>query len=128
MDLDAMDTRANRSRSSNRNKFRGSKGRTTTTKEDPETQCKEGHCYSCNKQGHIARNCPAKASSDKGKVKACSAATEADSSDEEPPSFETEGGIRSMIKRGRALDEEKKLSITRMIAENENMEGDEQDF
>jgi hypothetical protein len=128
MDPDAMDTRADRSRSFNRNKFRGSKGRTTITKEDPETQRKEGRCYSCNKQGHIARNCPAKASPDKGKVKARSAATEAESSDEEPPSFETEGGIKTIIRRGRALNEERKLDIVRMIAEDENMEGDDQDF
>ena len=55
---DQMDTRADRSRS----KWRGNqktRGRATTT-EDPEKQRKEGRCYTCNQQGHLARNCPKK--------------------------------------------------------------------
>ena len=28
--------------------------------EDPETQHKEGCCFTCNKQGHLACNCPQK--------------------------------------------------------------------
>ncbi len=30
------------------------------TKADKEKYRKEGHCFECNKQGHIARNCPSK--------------------------------------------------------------------
>ena len=55
---DQMDTRADRSRS----KWRGNqkaRGRATTT-EDPETQRQQGHCFTCNWQGHVARNCPKK--------------------------------------------------------------------
>ena len=28
--------------------------------EDPETQRKEGRCFTCNQQGHLAHNCPKK--------------------------------------------------------------------
>ena len=55
---DQMDTRADRSRS----KWRGNqqaRGRATIT-EDPETQRKEGRCFTCNLQGHIACNCSKK--------------------------------------------------------------------
>jgi hypothetical protein len=38
-----------------------SAGKATT--EEQKTQCrKEGHCYECNKQGHMARDCPSKKS------------------------------------------------------------------
>ncbi len=30
------------------------------TEADKEKYRKEGHCFECNKQGHIARNCPSK--------------------------------------------------------------------
>ncbi len=30
------------------------------TKADKEKYRKEGHCFKCDKQGHIARNCPSK--------------------------------------------------------------------
>ena len=55
---DQMDTRADRSQS----KWHGNqqaRGRATTM-EDPETQCKEGCCFTCNLQGHVACNCPKK--------------------------------------------------------------------
>ena len=55
---DQMDTRVDRSRS----KWCGNqktRGRATTT-EDPETQRKEGCCFTCNQQGHLACNCPKK--------------------------------------------------------------------
>ena len=81
-----MDTHTDRSRSYSKNK--GSKGRASSTKEDPETQRREGRCFTCNKQGHLARNCPDKPAktSDKGKVKARTAETEPiDSEDEAEP-------------------------------------------
>ena len=55
-----MDTRADRTRSFNRNK--GSRGRVTATTpaKDTDKQRKEGHCFHCDKQGHISRNCPKK--------------------------------------------------------------------
>ena len=86
IDPNVMDTRADRSRSYSKNK--GSKGCASSTKEDPETQRREGRCFTCNKQGHLAQNCPDKPAktSDKGKVKACTAETEPiDSEDEAEP-------------------------------------------
>ena len=69
-----MDTCTNRTHSSFRNK--GAEGHTGTTKEDPVKQHQEGHCFTCNKQGHLARNCPDKPSKDQGKVKAHIAKTD----------------------------------------------------
>ena len=43
LDPNVMDTRADRSHSYSKNK--GSKGRASSTKEDPETQRKEGRCF-----------------------------------------------------------------------------------
>ena len=55
---DQMDTRANHTRS----KWCGNQkthGWVTTTG-DPETQHQQGCCFTCNQQGHIAKNCPNK--------------------------------------------------------------------
>jgi len=43
-----------------------------TTEEQKVKFCLEGRCFECEKQGHIARNCPTK------KTKACSAKVEED--------------------------------------------------
>ena len=72
-DSNAMDIHADRTHSYFRNK--GSKGHTGTTKEDPVKQRQAGCCFTCNKQGHLARDCPDKPWKDKGKVKACTAKT-----------------------------------------------------
>ena len=54
---DAMDMRADRNHSANRNCW--TQGRiSTTAPKDVEQLCKEGCCFTCNKQGHISRNCP----------------------------------------------------------------------
>ena len=55
---DAMDTRADRSRSFNRNQ--NTKGRVSATKEDPDIQRKEGRCFTCNRQGHVAKRLSSK--------------------------------------------------------------------
>jgi hypothetical protein len=76
-DPNAMDTRADRSQVFNKN--RGTKGRAGTMTTDPiEKQCKEGCCFTCGKQGHIARVCLDKDKNMKGKVlvKSCKAQTE----------------------------------------------------
>ena len=52
LDPNVMDTCTDRSRFYFKNK--GSKGCASSTKEDPETQHKEGCCFTCNKQGHLA--------------------------------------------------------------------------
>jgi hypothetical protein len=56
-DTNVMDTCADRSHSWNKN--RGTKGCVSTTApssppKDTEKQCAEGHCFNCNKQGHIS--------------------------------------------------------------------------
>jgi hypothetical protein len=56
-DANAMDTCADRSCSWNKNK--GTKGHVSTTapstsSKDTKKQCAEGHCFNCNKQGHIS--------------------------------------------------------------------------
>ena len=63
LDPDAMDTRANRNRSGNRNRTRGRAS--ATAPKDVEEQRKTGHCFTCNKQGHISRNCPDKPADNK---------------------------------------------------------------
>ena len=73
-DSNAMDTRTDRTRSYFRNN--GSKSCAGTTKEDPDKQQQEGRCFTCNKQGHLARNCPYKPWKEKGKVKARSTETD----------------------------------------------------
>ena len=88
-DSNAMDTRADRTHSYFRNN--GLKGCAGTTKEDPIKQCQEGHCFTCNKQGHLAKNCPDKPWKDKGKVKACMAETNnGDSNDITTPEDEAD--------------------------------------
>lgn len=129
-DPNAMDTRADRSRSFNRNKFNGSKGRSVTTKpnEDPETQRKEGRCFTCNKQGHLARNCPARPRpSDQGKAKARSA--EAEASEAETDLQEEENSFKTFVRKGRALSDDNKFAILQMIAEEDQGDNaDDQDF
>jgi hypothetical protein len=72
LDPNTMDTRADRSRSFNRNK--GS-CRHASTMEDTQKQHAEVRCFTCNKQGHIARNCPDKTQKKKSLVKAKKAET-----------------------------------------------------
>ena len=56
---DAMDTQADRNHLANRNhRTQGRAG--ATAPKDVEHLCKEGCCFTCNKQGHISWNCPDK--------------------------------------------------------------------
>ena len=129
IDPNAMDTRADRSRSYSRNK--GSKGRASSTKEDPETQRREGRCFTCNKQGHLARNCldkPAK-NSDKGKVKARTAETEPADSEEDFTSMTIEEKAKAVIRLGRSMEEEEKIDfLMRVIEADKGAEGEDMDF
>ena len=109
-----MDTRANRTRSYFRNN--GSKGRTSTTKEDPDKQRQEGRCFTCNKQGHLAKNCPDKPWKDKGKVKAHTAKTD-DRDSDDIVTLEDEATI--LYKQARAMKEESKIRFVQMAAEAE---------
>ena len=128
MDPNAMDTHADRSRSYSRNK--GSKGRVSSAKEDPETQRREGRCFTCNKQGHLARNCPDKPAkmSDKGKVKACIAETEPiDSENEAEP--QDEDKAKTVVRLARSMKEEEKIDfLMRVIEADKGAEGEDMDF
>jgi hypothetical protein len=92
-------------------------GHAVKTKEKPnlETQCKEGHCFNCNQQGHLSKNCP-KPKKDKGKtpIKARIAETEESSAKED---------------RGRAMKEGSKLHIIqKAIAAHNGEEFERSDF
>jgi hypothetical protein len=126
-DTNAMDTRTDRNRSWNQKK--GTRGRVSatapTTSKDTEKQCAEGHCFTCNKQGHIAKNCPNKKDKpkmlNKPKAQACKVETEVSRSEADDPD--------SFIKRTRALKEDHKLEIMHMaIAADKGEEGSDQDF
>ena len=115
-----MDTRADRSRSNN-NRNQRTKGHAGTTDPDKDIEKlrKEGRCFTCNKQGHISRNCPDKAKNkNKAPVKARIAETE-ESSEEiksetsEPPDWDAH------VRLGRTLKESDKLTIIRKAAEVE---------
>ena len=119
-----MDTRADRTHSYFKNK--GSKVRASTTKEDPDKQRQEGHCFTCNKQGHLARNCPDKPWKDKGKVKACTAETETGDSDD-IATLDDKAAI--LYQQARAMKEESKIRFIQMAVEAEQgTEGDGLDF
>jgi hypothetical protein len=136
---DAMDTSA-RSRS----KFQRTKGRTGTTKPDPDTQRKEGRCFHCNKQGHASRNCPdrrnpsskkKKTSSKNRAVKAKTSTSSASSSNADVSSSEEEESDRevdSFLKQAKALKTKNQLHILQMAIEAERGKkvdlGDEEDF
>ena len=128
IDPNAMDTRADRSRSYFRNK--GSKGRASSTKEDPETQRREGRCFTCNKQGHLARNCPDKPAktSDKGKVKARIAETEPDNSESEAEP-QNEDKAKTFVRLARSMKEEEKIDFLMGVIEaDKGAEGEYMDF
>jgi hypothetical protein len=129
-DPNAMDTRADRSRSYFKNK-KGSKGRASTTKEDPEVQRKEGRCFTCNKQGHLARNCPDKPTKkeDKGKVKARTAETEDSDNESFTEASDKELDPEAYIRLGKSLKEEDKITIVKMaIKAEQGAEGEDMDF
>jgi hypothetical protein len=134
---DAMDTSA-------RSRFQRTKGRTGTTKPDPDTQRKEGRCFHCNKQGHESRNCPnrrdpnskKKKTSNKGRAaKAKTSTSSASSSDAGVSSSEEEESDRevdSFLKEAKALKTKDQLHILQMAIEAERGKkvdlGDEEDF
>ncbi len=128
-DPNAMDTRADHSRSNWRN--RGSKSwAVTTTEDDAEKRRKEGQCFTCNKQGHIARNCP-----DKKKrllVKARKAETEDSGAEGDESDMEDTKSISAeeYVHLGETLKEEDKITIIHhtIIAEQAENPTPEQDF
>jgi hypothetical protein len=122
-DPNVMDTRADRSHS--KFKYRkGSKGRVSTTKEDSETQHKEGHCFTCNKQGHLARNCPDKSTNKPRKTKARMAKT-TDSDNGEITETPDELNPKTYLRLGQSLSEEAKVTFIQKIIDADKGEGNE---
>jgi hypothetical protein len=131
-DPNAMDTRADRLRVFNKN--RGTKGRAGTTTTDPiEKQHKEGHCFTCGKQGHIARVCPDKDKDKKGKapVKSRKAQTEDSGAKGDGESSDEEGTVSpavAYVRLGRSMKEADKLTILKMAVDAEQGKEVELDF
>jgi hypothetical protein len=131
-DPNAMDTRADRSRVFNKN--RGTKGRAGTTTTDPiEKQHKEGRCFTCGKQGHIARVCPDKDKDKKGKapVKSRKAQTEDSGAEGDGESSDEEGTASpavAYVRLGRSMKEADKLTILKMAVDAEQGKEVELDF
>jgi hypothetical protein len=122
IDPNAMDTRADRFRSF---KPRQSKSRVTTTT-DVEKQRSEGRCFTCNKQGHISRNCPDKKTS---KTPAKARKTETEESEDETVAEASDNNVNAFIRLGKSLPEDDKLTIIKMAMEAEQKGGDtEEDF
>jgi hypothetical protein len=125
LDPNAMDTRADRSHSFNRNK--GSCGHASTT-EDTQKQHAEGCCFTCNKQGHLAQNCPDKTQKKKSQVKAKKAETsdqDSDSKTKDPKPMD----LDTYVQLGKSLTEDTKIAIIRKAIEAEQgAEGNDVDF
>ena len=129
LDPNAMDTCADQSHSYFKNK--GLKGHVGSTKEDSETQCREGHCFTCNKQGHLAQNCPDKPAKnlDKGKTKAQGAEVKPNDSNKEAEPQIIEEKAKAVIQLGRSMKEEEKINfLMRVIKVDKGAEGEDMDF
>jgi len=120
----AMDTRANRTRSNNWKK--GTKGHASNTEEESTNWRNKVECFKCHQKGHIQCNCPNK-DNEKGKkpVKAQVAETDAKEEFKEGSLLEelTSGtedvppALISFLKSGRALPEDEKFYLMRRHAE-----------
>jgi len=115
-DPNAMDTRADRFRS----KKNSARGRTTTTTpKDKDKQHAEGRCYTCNKQGHMSRNCP----EDKGKPKKDKASksrkAETEDSGDESLSDASDDESEAFVRLGQSLKDKDKVAILRRAIEAE---------
>jgi hypothetical protein len=130
LDPNAMDTRADRSRSFNKN--RRTQGRAANVTADAtETQRKEGRCFTCNKQGHISRNCPDKKKKDKALVKARKAETEDSGAEGDGEKSEEEEPIspEAFVRLGKTMKEKDKIAIIKAAIEAEQgKEGPDADF
>ncbi len=119
----AMDTRADRTRSNNWKK--GTKGRTASTEEESTNWRKTVECFNCHQKGHIQRFCPKKDKKGKKPVKARVADTDAEEEYKEGSLLEelTSGTedvppvLISFLKSGRALPEDEKFYLMRRHAE-----------
>ena len=122
-DPNAMDMSAGRSRSF-KPKTQGCTANITA--DTAEVQCKEGHCFTCNKQGHISKNCLDKQKKkDKALVKACKAETEDSGAEGDGKSSDEEKSIfpDAYIRMGRGLKEKDKIAIVKMAIDVEQGKG-----
>ena len=136
-DPNAMDTRTDRNRSANQN-CRTQGRASATAPKDVDQQCAEGRCFTCNKQGHISRNCLDKSADtktnqppfQKKKAKACQAAIEdEETSDKEDVDY-GDPDINAWVRKGQTLKTESKETIVRWAWEAETgmLVGPEADF
>ena len=133
LDPNAMDTRADINHLANRNRTRGRAS--TTAPKDVEEQCKTGCCFTCNKQGHIARNCldkPAdnKPTTQKKNAKACQAAITDDETTDEDNIDYGSPEANTWVRKGQVLPVQEKEDIVHMAWEAETgmLVGPEADF
>ena len=130
--IQTPDTCADRSRNTNRGqKIRGQVVATEASK-DTKTQHKEGHCFTCNKQGHISRQCPDNKGKSKSKQLVKAHATETEDSDNKSLTDVPEEGKMTWDKYvdlGKTLTEDDKITIIRRVAKaQDSEEGDEAGF
>ena len=122
-DPNAMDTSVGRSRSF---KLKTQGCTANVTADAAEVQCKEGCCFTCNKQGHISKNCPDKQKKkDKAPVKACKAETEDSGAEGDGESSDKEKSILrdAYICMGKGLKEKDKIAIVKMAIDVEQGKG-----
>ena len=126
-DPNAMDTSA-RGRS-----FKKKAQARLATETDAETQRKEGRCYTCNKQGHLAKDCPDKAKAKKkAPAKARIIETEGDSAEEsskessEEEEEDDDKWGKNFIKLGRSKPVKTRLDLLYKIRKAERGEPPEE--
>ena len=122
-DPNRMDTSAGRSRA-----WKGrSKGRaSTTTPKDAERQRKEGRCFTCDKQGHISKNCPDKKKAQVSKGR--QAELESSDSESEAESSNEQELVDAFVRVGQSMTEKQKLSVMRKMVEKQGGNVSELDF
>jgi hypothetical protein len=127
-DPNAMDTRADRSRSQNKSKVRTGK-----TQDTQDAQRKQGKCFYCNKTGHFAKECfkkqkdaqTAKTKGAKGKraktQEGSSDEGNDELSDEEEPTHKEETFTEGMARLRRTMTEaDKKEALQILIKEDQD--------
>ena len=126
----SMDTSA-RNRSFQKKKK--TQARLATASDIEENQRREGRCFTCNKQGHLSKNCPdKKEKKPQGKTptKARITETEDDSTEEESSKEESDDDwAETFIKKARAGLEKGKLRILQKAIKAQQGEAlEEEDF
>ena len=132
-DPDAMDMRADRNCSANKNHQTHGRASATAPK-DVEQLHKEGFCFTCNKQSHISQNCldkpTDKTTTPKKKTKVHQAAIiDGETSDEDKVDYGSPE-VNSWVHKGQVLPVKEKEDIICMAWEAETgmLVGPEGDF